>query len=363
MVPVNNSTLNGLAWNRLEGSGLVLYQKGSEYASVEGFLADPPLSPPGEPKYPRVATYYCDMPQPEPEVDPARVDEGTAIASSLLGYQTLFTYVGEKPLHISLVKRELNRLAGKDGLDVQVLKGDELVWATNVPDDKDEGESWAVSAPQEVDFSLPGLESGVYMIRLLCGDDVVIENLRSDQEYLCVADQVTLADHELFGLGASRPSTLFTDAEDLEVWTKYPEAFQAVDAGGAASVSVDEEGIKSLLPLSPGIKEVHTEMGGITLRSKGSFFSFSRESLFDPQPVKTEEYSEATLSTDISFILTSYASPRKEGDWSVQEFVLDLTGMEFAGGKLKCSLLAPNLSRSQGEIVLGSIDITLEKGG
>lgn len=127
------------------------------------------------------------------------------------------------------------------------------------------------------------------------------------------------------------------------------------------SLTLEEEKKKYLLDLPPGLNEVKIDKGGVVLSSKGNFFSFSKESFFNPFPLKLEEYNEALLSTDLSYIVTSYSMPVSEGDWLVKELKFNLDGMEIVDGKLNCVLLAPNLSKMDGEITLGSIDIVLKK--
>jgi hypothetical protein len=362
-MPVHNKSLNQLNWDRIEGDQVTLFERSRDYETVDDFIAAPPMPSPTEPDYARIASYHYEVPQPRPDIDSSKVDAGTAIDATLRGPHKFYIYVGNKPLQISLIKQELNWDEGPDPLDIQVFSSEELIWATNVPDDGDERESRAISAPRKVEFTLPGLSEGVYRVDLLCNEDVVIEGLSTSQRYLSFIDGVFIADHELYELGPSKPVAVYTNAQELNAWTWHPEAFQTLNANGNQSLTVDKEGQKFLWNLSPGLNEIRTEMGDIILLSKGSSFSFSRDSFFDPFPVKLVAYNESLLFTDIRYIIAAYSVPEAEGEWLTQKIAFDLRDVEIVDNKLRCALLAPNLAQKDGEIVLGSIDIILQKDG
>jgi hypothetical protein len=360
--PVHNRSLNNLQWDRQEDGPLTLYQKKGDYGSVGEFIAEPPLPAPGEPDYARVAQYYYEIAQPLPQVDRSRIDAGSTVASALLGPHTFCLYVGQQPLQVSLTKVELNRSEGSDPLDVIIYRGTEPVWATSVPDDGDEGEGGVLAAPREVDFTVEGLAEGVYSVDLVCGEDVVIENISSAQGYMSFLDEVYLADEELYDLGPPRPATVFTDARELSVYTSDEESFQTITADGEVSLDLDRAGRKALLSLPPGINEVRTEKGGVALMSAESVFSFSRESFFVPFPLKVVPYGEIVLLTDIEYIIADYTVPAADGDWRTRTLYFDLRGMKIEDDVLRCALFCPGLQQRGGEIVLGDISIELKKG-
>lgn len=360
--PIHSRSLNNLQWDRLEDGPLTLYQKRGDYGTVEEFITDPPLPGLDEPDYARIAEYYFEMPQPLPEVDPARIDAGSVVASALLGPHTFCLYVGSQPLQVALTKVELNRSEGPDPLEVIVYRGTEPVWATAVPDDGDEGESGVLSVPQAVEFALEGLEEGVYTVELVCGEDVVLEDISSSQGYLSFIEQVYMADTDLYGLGPSLPATVFTDAQELNVYTKRSDSFQTLVADDGGSLTVDEAGRKFLWSLPAGLNEIRTEKGGIAVTSVDGVFSFSREAFFVPFPLKVVKYGEILLLTDIEYIIGEYAIPAKEGEWQRRELYFNLSDMEIEDKILRCALVCPGLKQRGGGVVLGAIDIRLDKG-
>ncbi len=359
--PVHNRVLNGLAWNRVTEGPLSLFQKAENYDSVGDFLADPPLPGLNEKDYPRIATYYFDMPQPVPGTLPSESAGGIDLPVSLRGQHSFYILVEEGSIELSLVKHELNWSEGPDDLDVLVYKGTSLKWGAKYPDDGDEMESGALSVPQRCDIFLDGLDSGVYRVDLVCGFDVIVDGIHSEQDHVVFADSVYLADHELYGLGPSRPVTLFTDAEELKVHTMHGEALQTLRAEGGGDLAIDQIEQHFGWSLPPGIKRVDTECGDVVLLSKGSLFAFSADSFFDPFPVKVEEYNEGLLMSDIEYIVADYVLPEDDGAWKRRELFFDLSELAIEEKKLRCSLFSPGLSQANGEIAIGRIDVVLEK--
>ena len=360
--PVHNSSLNDLPWGVLTEGPLTLFQKSGEYASVEEFISRPPLAAPGEADYACVAEYYYELPQPVPDIDILRAEAGTDIGTTLRGDHSLYIYV-DGTAELQLTKVEINLDDGPDPLDIILYRGNEPVWATAAPDDGDESSDGMISAPLETGFVLEGLESGIYRVDLVCGDDVLIAGLRSAQGYLSFAGRISIADSELYGLGPSRRVTTYTEAQELNVYTDHIEAFQSLTADDESSLIVDEIKRSRLWILSPGLHEISMESGGLTLTSKESFFSFTRESYFDPFPLKVEKYDEALLLTDLEYVLGEYTIPSEDRGWLSRDLYFDLSGMDIKDGKIRFSLLSPGLQQKGGQIILSSLTVRLEKEG
>lgn len=364
--PIHNRSLNELDWFNTEDAGITLWERQEDYASVEEFISDPLVtsSEDGqEAGRALVASYYYEVEQPYPEIDASGIDSGTRVGSLLRGLHVFYTVVGVEPLSFSFDKRELNWKEGPDPLGVFVYSGSELIWSTSIPDDGDEFESGVISPAVEFDLTLPDLPEGVYRIELFCDTDVIIENLRATQGYLSFVDKIFVADHELYEIAPSRPQTVFTNAEALYVWTWHPEAYQTIGVDGEEEIVMEEAGIKTFALLPYGVKELRMEMGDLSFLSKESSFAFSRASFFDPYPVKVKEYSREILYSDIEYVIADYTVPDEEGEWLTRKLTFDLEDMEIEDNKLRCTLWAPNLAVLDGEIVLGSLDIKLQKDG
>jgi hypothetical protein len=359
--PVNNRSLNQLAWDRVEEDRQTLFQKSGDYETISEFLLEPPLPASGEQDYPRVAGYYSTVPQPDLGLDPSLINAGTTVDAALRGPHSLYVYVGSEPLRLSFSKKELNWEKGPDPLDVSVIAGTETVWATNVPDDGIEDGNRQSFMPQDVEFTVEGLQEGVYRIDLVCGYDVIIEGLESAQGYLSFVGQVYDADNELYGTGPTRPVTIYTEEREVTAWTWHEEAFQTLDANGELFLELNSTEARFPWGLPPGLNEIHGEKGGFGLMAVGGIFSFSRERYFDPFPLETTAYDEDLLLTDIEYILADYILPTQVGDWLTREISFDLEDVVISDNKLKCALSAPGLQKAGGEILLGSITIRLEK--
>lgn len=359
--PVHNRSLNDLPWDVVAEGPLTLFQKSVDYASIGEFIAQPPLPAPGEPDYVRVAEYYYEIPQPMPDIDTSRTDAGTRVAVPLRGAHSFYIYI-DGTGEVALNKVELNRSEGPDPLEIVLYRDTQPVWATNIPDDGEESANGVMSASTETGFVLEGLEAGVYRVDLVCDDDVLIEDLASAQGYVSFIDKVSIADSELYGLAPSQPVIVYSNAQELNVYTDHPEAFQVLTAEDGSTLVVDEVDRSKLWFFQPGLHEIRMDAGGLTLASKGSCFAFTQEAFFDPFPLKVEEYSETLLLTDIAYIVGEYSIPSEDGDWLTRDLYFDLRGMEIEDGRLRFSLLSPALQQKGGQIVLGSITISLKEG-
>ncbi|MDI6821516.1 MAG: hypothetical protein QMD66_01360 [Actinomycetota bacterium] len=361
--PVHNKSLNALTWNRLQSNGLTLFQRKKRFASVGDFIANPPVPKSKKAEKARIATYHYEFVQ-RPRVEISKVNEGTEIDASLRGPHTFYIYVKDQPLEFALNKQDINWYEGPDPLNINIFSGSKLIHSQIVPDDGDASNSGKPSKLQKVEVMAPDLKEGVYKIVLECGVDVVIKDLESQQKYLCFEEKVFLADHDLYKIGPTKENTLYTNGKKLSAMSWHMPGLQTLHINDNRKLVLNKENESFSVNLGRETNKIVTEKGDIVLSSEGGYFAFSKDSLFDPIPVKTAPYSKDLVLTDIDYIVADYTIPAKrKGVWRTNSVTIDLTEIEAKDNKLNFVLHAPGLTGRGEEIVLGSIEITLKKPG
>ena len=93
------------------------------------------------------------------------------------------------------------------------------------------------------------------------------------------------------------------------------------------------------------------------------YFAFSKESFFNPEPIKTVDLSTVSDIEKIDYIIANYQPVKKEGDWKVAQAYFDPKNIKVDGDKLYFSLESPELSSYGGEIVIDNLEVTVKKPG
>ncbi|MBU4393012.1 MAG: hypothetical protein KJ907_05280 [Actinobacteria bacterium] len=362
-MPINNNSLNMLKWYKIEDKDRTLYQKSDVYETIDGFIDELPRMAEEELAQGRrysVATYHHQVDQPQPFIDAARANEPTRINATLRGPHTFYAYVtgDESPL-LSITKQDINIYQGEDELSMHIFKGDELVYSETVPDDGDASASIVPGKPNRVYALLPDLDEGVYKIVFNCGSDVLMSDISFSENYFCAFQEVFLADHDVYMVGPSKEVTLYTDAEQISVRMWHPEYSQVMEINQEQKVVVYEGSKSTVQELEEGVNSIKLEMGDVIVESEDSCFAFSRESFFDPFPLKTLEYDPGVSLTNVDYIIAGYTAPEREGELFTKTASIDISGAMATDGVLRFAVLSPGLVEDNGEIIIESLKLTV----
>lgn len=366
-LPLQNRSLNSLGWDYVADGGVTLFQRTRRFDSVEDFLGSLPsmskTSTSGE-AIPIISTYYYDLEQPRsPDIDLSKVDRPMEIDHALRGGHSFYTYVGKRSPEFSFTVRDLNAYEGADQLQVIVYSGDRIVDSRILEDDGDVSSGAVVSPSRSVTYDFPDLEEGTYRFDLVCNNDLVITNIKSSQFYLVFDQQLFVADHELYLFLPSRGATIYTDATALSGETWHEEALQTVTSDGARLMEISQVGIPFVAELPPGLKQLEIEEGDILLKTQKGYFSFDRESFFDPRPIATVPYSELAFPSSVEYIVATYTFPEKEDRVFTARQTIPLEGIPVPNNLVGFSLYAPQLVKSKKALELYSLGITIRKPG
>jgi len=364
-MPLYNKSLNELSWDKVEDGRLTLFQRTKKFKTIDGFVAAPhifPWSKETNKKVAHVATYYCDFAQ-QYDIDMDTINDGTVVDASLRGPHGFYTYVKDEPLKIILAKQDINWYEGADPLDINIYSGDRLIYSQNIPDDGNVSKNQKPLESQRVEVNVPNLKEGVYKIVLDCECDVIIKNIASRQKYLCFERKLFLADHKMYKIGPTKSNIVYTNGKKLAAETYHGASLQTLELNDEQELVISEEHEEFSMNLSKDINKIESEKSDVVLYAEDGYFAFSKDSLFDPFPIKVVPYSKDLVLSNIDYILAEYTIPQKEKGWLVNTAVIDLSHMEAKDNKLNFVLYAPGLVKRGEEIVLGSIEITLKKSG
>ncbi|MCG2796509.1 MAG: hypothetical protein L6427_11735 [Actinomycetia bacterium] len=363
-MPVNNRSLNQLNWDKIEGGDCTLFQREREFETVDGFLRAVPSISQESPYrvFPySISTYYYQLSQPKPDINPARANEPLRIDATLRGPHSFYTYTtGGRPT-LSLTKQDINISQGGDPLVVHFLKGDEVVHSWEILDDGDTSASIVPGKPQRITMTAPLSEKGVYRIVFDCSEDVLISDISFSENYLCVYERVFLANHDIYMVGPTKGTTLYTNAQRFTALMWHPQFCQMIEVDGERSVLLKEGSTAVSEQLEGDLSTIKTEMGDVVIEVPESCLAFSRDSFFDPFPLKTLEYDKSTDLGGVEYIITSYTIPEKVGESFAKTVSMSARDIIPSDGKLRFMISAPNLARAHGEVVIESLELTLIK--
>ena len=359
--PIDNQFFNNTTWSRIQDGDLSLFQKEEGVGSMDDFMAGLPaiLRQAQALNVNEVSTYYYNLLVPDVG-DLPDINAGAVIDSSLRGPHEFSVYVKDQPLQFTLNKQDINYYRGEDPLLIRVFSGYEQVYELEIPDDGDVSDSRAPAALQEVRVDIPGLQEGVYNVYLECSNEVIVRNIDSRQKYLWFANRVFLADNEMYNVGPTKPNTIYTNAKTITALTYHPVAFQTLHINGRDQLVIEKEHVAFSADMNENVNEIVTEKSDVILSAEGYAFSFDEETIakfFGG----IERFTRNMSLDDIDYILTTYKSPEKEGDFSINTVTFNLRTIDIEENRLSFVLSVPGLTNRGEEIVLDSVEITLKK--
>ncbi len=346
--PLENRVIDEalLTWNRTEtNDGIVLLQREPLYSSVEEFLASPPEH--------HIATYQYVLAIDYHDPAYSAEDGGITIDRQLRGPHDFVTYIKDETLHIEFDIVDMNREFNVDDVRVAVYQGDTPVFDQLLPDDGITEATSVLSSRQTIIVDVPNLPEGAYRIDMTTTNDIVIEQIRSDQHKLVVVNHLYIMNNEeyrsVFPETATSPTALQFSGRKLTLQTDHPNGLQTVVIGEA---TVPIETVHSPhVWLSENtdwsvVETITLPVNDLILDAKG-FFAFASDQFFDPNK-NTEYINERTEIDELGSILyRNYTSPQTARTISTQSRTLTLDGVSGDRKHLTFVLSAPGLDRER----------------
>ncbi len=348
--PLQNLILDRLNWPRIGSNGLVLLQRQTSYPSINAFLENPP--PMSE-----IATYQANLTQPFVLDDYAPESSSVVVDVSLRGFHEFKTYIKDEMLAFDFAYMDMNRDEGADGISILVTNADGVpVGDARASDD---GNTLSDANPSElrrVSVAIPSLPEGVYKVALQVDRDIFWRTVTTSQQKMVFLNNVFLADEVAYREPAQSVH-FWTEAKHLAFVTRHAEGVQSVSTGLRVCVVTVPYARCELEVTEEGVQEVMTERGDLEVTTDGHI-AFLPGMYFNPDPVRLV-YNTDLDRLGINYVIASYTSPRREGNWYVAHATFDTSKMVFDKGAWKFVISTPGITSLGASMNVGRIDLTL----
>jgi hypothetical protein len=357
-LPIHNRDLNELDWDVIEENGLMLFQRQKVYNDISSFVDDAVTmqkAPSPDEGAPQIASYNYETSPPPGGIEEEKINEGSIVDATLRGTHTFYVYVKGEPMQLTFDRQDINWDVGEDSLEIKVSHQGSLLYSRYMFDDGDVTASKIPSQPKPESVYLDGLQEGVYKVDLICGNDVAISSIRSDQKYLIFPGSVFIVNnHDAYSMFEDKSMSVFLDGANLLMAIYHPESRQTVKVDGNI-VRINDETQQYQVDIPDGLHQIDLQKGDITLRSEGGMFSFEEDSMFGYAPLKTVAFDITTLDT-AGYVLAGYEKPTEDGVWLEARLEIDASNLRVADGRIGLVFYAPKINAP---IELGDVEIVV----
>lgn len=376
-LPLYNQILNSLTWGQTIEGKTTFWQREKKYQSLANLVSQPPVADDT-----KVASYFFDPSDIVMKESGPSSQGNLKIEKTLRGTHTLLLKVDKKPLLLTVVKQDANNYKGEDNLSIQVFNSQQnKITEQLISDDGVTDAGGLAMASQKSEIKIDDIKPGIYKIILqdmTKNADVRIKSVEVNQPSLVFQKPVFVVDE--------KPVTIWTNSKKITMSTPHVEGIQSVKLDGKYDLKVEKEGKEFTFDLNnPDSKTASSSAGSTQTLHKleipkndliitgDGYFAFSKESFFDPEPIKTIDLSKVTDINKIDYILANYQAAKKvsssakasadEGEWYMAQAYFDPKDIVIDGDNLYFSLESPELNSYGGEIVIDSLEVTVKKPG
>lgn len=292
------------------------------------------------------------------------------INNTLRGGHTLWTYVTNAPLEMTITKQDLNWYDGPDKLVIEVYSlNSELKGSAIIPDDGNESKTKNLGPLQHESLKIEGLEPGAYKLELKGGSDLLIRGIEINQAKLVVDSAIYLTgmNPAYFEDGlAFDPVRLYT-----KNFTTGQVKFRTWHNPGLQQISIQGNGFETEVDISKVQTDfsISLELGDYQLSipsqdvliSSEGYFSFTPDSFFLPQRCKVIDlkYDLAWLRESTDYLIVNYRdyiTPVEDNGWYVAEATWNKEDLFIEDDKLSFCFNVPHLSITEESMRVIPID-------
>lgn len=387
---ISSGLLNNLDWNRIEDRGLTLWQRSKHYSQrlieLPGSTAKKPLTKIETDEwdvrqYKSINEFFQQPPNAAQVASLGldayalvRIDnyrpaaEPLSIRHTLRGSHDFYVYAANEDLHLQFDKIDLNWKTDPSVLaayvaPVRAMRESAQPWmkTVRVADDGIFG-GGEIGQPQPVDIRIPNVPPGLYLIRIVTSEDVLIKNIVSDQHFFAT-NRLFLADGPAYFSNAPfTPVDLQTNGSQVTLSSSHDLGSQAVKIGDVTYQLAPEKKTVTASNL-PGTTQFNLKKGDAVVESDG-FISFDQFELPPNQHLNPVTVTQYPNLGSYDYFLADYVPPTGKNSYSFQRTYalseLQLSGID--GKTLSFQLQAPALKESDAVLSIDSLSVTLTRG-
>ncbi len=319
------------------------------YDSFEAFYADPPARD-------KVAVYKADYQAPFRLSGYVPSSQERVIEATLRGQHEFKTYVKNETLDFRFEFMDMNRDEGADFVAVTLFdeRGQPVAEARTRDDGDARGDAMA-SEMRQVELQVPGLSEGVYKIVMNASRDIFFRKIKTTQSKIVFLNRLYLGD-EIAYRAQTRSVELWTASKQIRAQTRHAEGVQDLTRG-ERTFSVSEpyetytfetDGKFAPIVIPKGDVEIYVD----------SPLSFFNDQYFQPDPLIVRP-SVDFEQQGIEYVLTSYKTPNKTGDWLVQTVEFETAPLVFEKKSWKFIFSLPTIRERNGEMLIKEMNLTM----
>jgi len=304
--PIYNYLLQGLTWPYLENTQVGLWQKQSQYQSVDDFLQNLPAD------LSQVAVLNYNLADYFKIADYQPTQTKNINEQDLLGSYNFYTYLGREDLNFKF--NFLDRDPGyHDPLKIIVKKyGGSLVYS------KDYTEAEFLN-PAGVELRIPSLTEGVYNIDVITTANIITDSFQTSQQYLMFNKSLFLGD-----IHQRNQRTISISGSRADFSTTSSAGFQQIKSAGQ---------IIEINQVDYNFHQDFTSRNGNNLEINQGNFKIATDGYIVLQPThyfdlwqfaKLKQLPKLTDLDNIEYVLADYsiADRIRDGDSYTQSLLL-----------------------------------------
>ncbi|PJA47510.1 hypothetical protein CO172_00990, partial [Candidatus Uhrbacteria bacterium CG_4_9_14_3_um_filter_36_7] len=332
--PLENLFIDESNWNRIEENGLVLLQRHKNFSSINEFLMHVPARD-------TIATYHYQNLGPFrlPDYKPSLHVQTFSVP--LRGSHEFYTYIKDETLQFEIIyesqiKDELQpvslRLFNENNQFILEVFANE------------EG---------KILLEQSGLPEGVYRIQIDAQDHVFFKEIRTPQQKLTFLNHLSFSD-------TSSAFSVWTQAKQVAFTIREAIYEQEVVFSGESFLLEKpyERYLKKKSSL--GLDQIVLSKGHLVLDGIGHF-AFSQDAWFNPDPIRLWPGVDLD-ALGVNYIISTYTSPRQEGEWKVQTIQFDASILATEKpGTWKFVFSAPEIENYQTFFTIKELRIILKR--
>lgn len=292
--------------------------------------------------------------------------ESNSSISELRGDHTFYVYTRGN-LSLSVKKQDLNWYNGSDALDIKLYSSaNELIKNITISDDNNLGTDNSNGRLQNGTLESV-VKEGIYKVTMTGGGDILIRSIKLNSGNIVVQSPF-LAGALYTNATRFYLYTMAIKGNRLGFITYHNEGLQTINiTNGNYTKSLDIATVSNWhyidLPSSNELYKVEVPKGDISIDSD-SYFSFSNDSYFNPQPVKIlppQESIEWLKTNKVDYIFVPNSHESKDNNWTVASTEYNLSDAYIANNTLNFAISAQHLNKYNYSVPVDWIKIYLEE--
>lgn len=302
--PLENATLDTLAWPRVHNETFTLFQRTPTYDSISAFLDNLPAD--------KVRTYHAALP-----INHAVAHSFSATAPAFRPLRGAYRFYATNPetgdLTFTFSFADLNNSDDRDPVTITLSRDDTLLAQRTIADERGGEGNNERAAAGAYTLSVPNAPGGVYTVQVQTTDDSITTDLQTSATALSFANRVHLAQTD-----NATPPTLATDMAEIAFSTPNPASTQTVDINHDPLKIAEPFRQYTYTPQQP-TSTVTLQKDGIIVAGTG-VIAFARNNLFNPTP---RTLTRADNLDTVDYIFTSYTPQNPTTDWRTRSVTVD----------------------------------------